>query len=612
MAAGSNVISTTFINGPGKMGGGADRERRGTNSRTLAGQQAITHWDQVTYEWLLAVLADANTEWQRVVRDYYDGLHFSPGDEYGAGWIGPWPNEKNVGYSDARSEIERGFVSANKVAEVTDRSMHGVVGKEPAWDVTLVRPLGQVENPETGDMEEEGPTIAEGALIDEANALLTEWWDSRKSHQTLQDGLITALLEDRGPLRIFIPRRFVGPYSVIPPGPPEQQATRVFVQDVAPQDGMVYRDETEMLELGLFAYWEGGVQRVEVTFVDDATGETVIRWYGDRDKDPLLLARAGIPEGGTLILDGAGAPISPDLLGEIRMPLDGRMIMHEMNGLGMISEQVVQNQKLINLAMSMLPRNANLAGFLERIILNGEVPGHWENDPAAAGGRVWVNDTYRTGAATTNFISGIESEDAEGKISITSPSVVYKDPVSPIHLTETKLQAYQAILEETDQLHALIAGDAEASGESRRQAMAAFLADLRVLATHCNDAGRWMLETVLSMSAVLAKQPGRYSGLRVDFSCRLDPGPSTADEMRIALEAADKGVLSIETAMGYLGVDDPAAEKLRIDGEKQEAMERFSSNIEARAEGGGENGFGALFGGREGAPPADEGDEEAE
>jgi hypothetical protein len=131
-------------------------------------------------------------------------------------------------------------------------------------------------------------------------------------------------------------------------------------------------------------------------------------------------------------------------------------------------------------------------------------------------------------------------------------------------------------------LHAAIAGDATASGKSRQQAMADFLTSLLETAAEVNALGRWLLETVLSLTALFSGQPGRYDGLRATFDCRLDVGPLDPQDVQQVINLVNNKLLSHETGMARVRVDDVDAEQTRINAESDAAMQRQIQLMQAQ------------------------------
>jgi hypothetical protein len=223
--------------------------------------------------------------------------------------------------------------------------------------------------------------------------------------------------------------------------------------------------------------------------------------------------------------------------------------------------------------LTMMGKNVVQGGFLERIILNGEPPGEWEED--ADGKKHFVPSRFKTGAASVNWIGGAEvgiDKDTKQPI-IATPSVVFKDPVGPETFTKTQEAVYKNILQGMRQLHVIISGDAVASGESRKQARDDYEKSLNRTKTRMDAAGKWLLESVLKIAATLEGKPKKYDGIRVDFDTQVDAGPISAEDRNSMMAEVTSQVRSVESYMRAARVTkDPVAEIRRI------AQEQSTSN----------------------------------
>jgi hypothetical protein len=463
--------------------------------------------------------ADAN-------RKFYAGDHW----QEGTAWQGPQPTlDDPTTAATVLGEIKRAFVSKNAIREVVGRHVAGVVGREPAWGLTPRRPLKLKQK----------PTQAEQKLIDEAEAALTAWWDERGGLTLLQEATATLLLTGRSSMRLFVPPGLMA-NGLVPPGGLAEQLGRLFLHHPAPEMACVLVDAATQQRCSVYRYREANQECAELSYVDMESGETVLR-----------------------VLRG-------ETRREIRLPLGGHLLMHEMVRPALVTEQVRSLQMQLNLAKTMEGRNAVQGGFLERIVLGGQMPGDWVDDPAAAPDsegrrRRFKPRTLKIGAGRTNWIAGLPIRDANGNTTgYTNPSVVYRDPVSPETFQQTSKGAHLDILDEVDQLHAAIAGDATASGKSREQARAGFETSLAPTKAQIDRLGRWLLETALTLAAHFAGQSGRYAGLRATFDCRIDTGPLSSEERKALGDEVDRGLLSPETFLAIVGHDDPDAEMARI------------------------------------------------
>lgn len=453
-------------------------------------------------------------------RLFFDGDHW----QGGRGWSGPMPQTTESGGSDAQQAIERGFVSSNVVAEIVKRYADGLLGKESAWAFTLVRPLADGEE----------PTPDEAARIDEAEALMTRIWDARSLQRVLQQALVHALLSGRGVVRLFVPAGYVSEGGALAAGDIATWMGRIRAVALdSTQAALVVDDDTQD-EAAVWSYTKNDTARVELVFLTD-------------ELPPRTMVR---------ILAGEQAQDATPL------DLGGRLTMHAVEGAALVTPQVRQLQQSLNKSLTMMQHNEDLAGFTERTLLNTQMPGSYVGDGAS---RRFVASAMPRGAGAVNALVGIPIYDKnDDLVGYATPGVHDRAPASPDTFIQSQDAYYLRILKECDQLHALIAGDATASGESRKQARAGFEASLRRFLAQIEQLGRWLLETSLSLSAALAGQPEYFALLRATFECRIDVGPIGAAEQSEARNNYAAKLIDQEEAMARIGVQDIDAVKARL------------------------------------------------
>lgn len=499
-------------------------------------------------------------------KKFYEGDHWQSGE----GWIGPKPMPDEEGYAETLALLERGFISRNVVKEIIDRHARGVIGFEPTWRFTPRRPMKQNEDPKKEEQRE----------IDEIEAALTEWWDARKVHNLFKGSAATLLQATRSALRLYIPQgkladnkrtdtaadgtttevtervvRVERVFRVDSAGETFVDGLRsvfamIYVDHPSPDQAAVYTDPATNQQVGVLIYKpnagavdkQEGQETAELTYLNE-NGQTVIRTVG---------------------ADAASAK-------SFTFEFGGRITMFDMARAPLVSPQLLSNQTALNLALSMIARNLVSTGFLERMLLNAQMPGYWVDDAGnpvtdVAQRKRFVKLPYRAGAATTNFISGILYEDAKtGETKMTDPSVQFREPSPVTAPIEAKRAIYQDMLEEADQAHIMISADATASGRSREQARADYVSSLADTQDQVEAAGRWLLETVLAEAEAFSGRPNVLSAqYRCEFTCRLNVGPID-NAARLADETSvEKGTLSLETAMQRNGVVDVDAEIAKI------------------------------------------------
>lgn len=480
----------------------------------------------------------------RLSRLFYDGHHWLDG----FGWIGPIPATSDKTYQSVKSEIARVFCSKNVVKEVVDRQIDGVLGREPMFSYALRRAVS----------EDEPATPEEVALLAESNDALTSWWDRRGMTKLLREVATRAKLGTQVCVRFYVPRGILDAKGEVPPGTLEESLDRIYVQVTEPgQAGELVDPETQ---LKAALYNEQG-KYVEMVFVEGE--ETVIRVWRDVAASAVIY----VPPG--------GAPQAFDY----SLAIGRRRTIREFKSEPLVTQQVRENQMAINLAKTMENRNVVTGGFLERIVLDAMPPGRWIPDPDKPGQEMYEVGPFKVGSGTTNFFLAAEYRDQEGNKHFGNPSVHFRDPVAPDTFIATKRNCYQDILEETEQSHVLISGDATASGESRKQALAGFRKRCQGFKADLDPLGRWLMETPLAMAAVFANRAGTFDALRGAFECVIDVGPRSATEQKEDRDSVAAGLLSKETALVRDGSEDPAAELGRIAGEEEASL----TNREAKA-----------------------------
>jgi hypothetical protein len=531
----------------------------------------------------LVATADKLGPGDREALDFYRGDHWRGG----LAWPGqkPPPGEQ---YQAQMAAIAAGFVSKNVTREVVQRHRAGVLGKEPRWSFVPRRDLGKDDQGQPNP-----PTAEEQARIGEAEAALTAWWDRRKLLASLQQALDTALLIRRAPLRLLIPGglRDANGQLALPTGTVEADRLAAALDalyldgpsldedkpGLAPDACGTFTDDATRREVGIFAYKQAPADKPFAALLTDTTGGTEAAELTYLNDDGTTTLR---------VLTASGEPQEAAPL-----PLGGRILIHELRREALITAQVRQGQKSLNLALTQMVRNVNLAGSLERIFVNVKPPGRTVDEAGdpwvegrSTGEPTFIPESLPTGAAVSAFLRGVEVRDANGELTgYANGTVNYRDPVPVGTFTETDGAFTAGILEETSQLHVLIGKDAQASGEARKQARAEFANSLKASKATVDDSGRWVLETALALAAVIAGTPGRFDDLRCDFGAVIDAGPLTADERAEIVAEFAAGLSSKETTLSSLGVDDTGAEMARIAAEDEAKQARAAELAKQQA-----------------------------
>ncbi len=453
--------------------------------------------------------------------DFYYGDHWQNANA----WSGPIPASTDSEYNDVAYEIERGFVSKNVIKETVDRAVNGVTGKKPIWNIVV----------------KDGKVVDQN-VIDEAIGLVKAWAEKAKFNRYMSEALRNALLSGSSTLRLFIPAGFIqgGNIQV----DTEDPVKNLYIDAPNPLSATVYECPNSKERIGVF---------IATTKIDGQDSELA-------ELDYLL---PNISERGKRLTEITLLPERGDDTVSVQLDLGERLTMIELEMPRMTTDQIRSLQMFLNLNMTMMQRNSVLGGFLERIILNGQLPGHYEED--ADGNRTFVRDEFTVGAGTVNAITGIPTANESGVITGYTPADIrYQQPVSVSTFVEASDQAYRNMLESCDQLHALISGDATTSGESRRQALQGFFASLRIPKEQVDKAGAWAFETVLAYAGFLTGNAGKYDDLQVVFDSTIDRGSLPAEEINLISNQVTQGILSKRTARERIGIEDPDEEARRV------------------------------------------------
>jgi hypothetical protein len=498
---------------------------------------------------------------------------FMEGDHWqeGVGWIGPMPNATEEGYAATKALIEKGFISKNAIKEVVDRHVNGLLGLPPEWGFTPIKAL----------KENEEISPADQALIDEAEAAVTQWWDKRDAHNLIKDVATKALWAGRGLSRVYVPSGLLVDVVVaapdgqattirgvaVPNGDVNKALELIWIESPKPDVSTVYEVFETKEEIGMVITAPSATSTVNTTLSTQQLELTYLEKQAIADKVMTVLALKRLEQQAESI---------------VKMDLGGRITMFEMKREPLITEQVQSMQRAINLAISVVPRTIVTGGFLERIILNGQMPGEWVEDAKTKEKR-FVPGKLSMGAGTTNFISGVEHEDqSTGTTKLADPEVVIREPTDPSFAVKGERALYRDLLEEVDQVHILMSADAVASGVAREQARVDFMLSLNKTRPQVEVMGRWMLETVLAMAEVFAGTPGKYtSKLKAYFRCKPDFGPISSDERNQTVQEVEKGMKSRERGMNELGVDDVDAELAKINSQPDAQVDLVKRQGEA-------------------------------
>lgn len=456
-------------------------------------------------------------------------------------WVGPLALESDGTTSTAGMEIIEGkFVFENVLSEIVNRHISGVLGDVPHWQITPKRSLKP----------EEEPTTKEHEFIGTTEAATTVWWDSRtvdftddeSKYNPFEQFAINLLSHGRGVLRIFVPSEAGETVSA---ATLEEALARIYVMAPAISQAGVITDKNSQEKLSTYFYNEVDADYIETSWVKN--GVTYLKTVMNGD------------------------------VSITQHKLRGKMFIYEARCPALITDSLTSLQKQLNMTLTMLGRNVNVGGSPETFFLNAMLPGRTQ---VVDGKTVYVADPVQTGAGVVHSYTGIPVKDGvTGQTSYTNPNVIFRDPVPVDTFVATVDLIERAMLSEAQQLHALIGGDATASGEARIQALADFENSLAATAKCVDGALQWVLESALTLAGAIMGNDSMFDEYRVMVQCNTNAGPVSTEMLRTLADVTDRNFISHETSLTRAGVQDTEAELQRIEMQKQQAMQEQQQMI---------------------------------
>ncbi|MBZ9712194.1 hypothetical protein [Deinococcus multiflagellatus] len=464
----------------------------------------------------------------------------------GQGWTGPLPKfdgsadgARNV--ARVTEEIRRQFVSRNLVDNVVGRHVWGIAGREP---LIGIRPRRRVKDGQK-------PTVKEQGFIDEYWDAFTDWWDNSGVWLAIQQALRNAVWSGAGTLRLFVPRSKLRQVGRTVEGQPVMGVPGGL--KLAEAMGFISVHAPEWDKAGIVRDSEGRVTSAYYRYTNEQDQE---RWE-------LQERRTEGEVRGTLV--------TPAATGQDTDPADfyplPDLMLFEINLKPLVTESIRRLSQFGNKIMTMGSRNIDLGGFIERTILNAQMPGEWVEDKTALDGRRFVPSTYNVGAGVTNFLNGtavFTHDEATGQMiptgNFATPNIVYKDPVQWATFGETFAAVREAVFDEARQLHVLIAGDAMANGISRVQAVQDFITSLEPTRMALEQLLRWLISTVVSLALHFTNRRAEWEDFKATAQARISAVQPTPEQIKTANEMRDARRISYKTWCALVGIEESEAE----------------------------------------------------
>lgn len=493
---------------------------------------------------LAARLSADNVNWEANTA-YLRGDHWQEGN----GWVGPPVPPDIASRDDVLKGVLRDFTSIPLIEEIVGRHVTGLVGREPAFELI---DDATAEAREKAATRSQAKQVVPPAEVQQVNALLTEWFDSFDLKKLVDEYTADVAATRRAVVRMWVPREYLDDWDGTSPlRKTVQEALRLIsVEVVSPTSAGILTHRRSMRRCGVAVLDQVEQQEDETGALEDVPLNMVeIQWVDDQGNTVVRL---------TSNTEGEESA-------EISFDADGALLLYEgVRRQGpLITEPVRRMQATIDMLASMLPRNAKYAGFRERHFFGVSWPknkqtGEDEKLEMGAGvAKLWQNTLY---------------EDENGRLRAMPASLVFGEPVDsgPIR---ADIQAFSlAMLRSTRQLHAAMGDDATASGVSRVQAMADFIDSLNETRPAVEGMLRWLIKTVLLLACQLCKDEAmaaQVKAMRASVDCKLPAGNLSPEEKTALAALVTEKLISHETAMTLIGIEDVDAELARIAEEKK-------------------------------------------
>jgi hypothetical protein len=460
------------------------------------------------------------------------------------GWGGP---PVPAGLDDEKErwdKIKSQFTPRKQLRSCVRRAGNALLKREPSVSFTVRRT----------DTDTVPLTLAETALIAEANGALATWWDRRKVQKNAKLAARTSRWAGVGFLRWWIPSflgesQADGTVKVNPTDPVDALLRFIYVASPLPEAAAIAVDEATQATAMVFTEGENAA---EVYYVDGE--DTIVR---------RVTKTAAV---------------------DTRKRMRGLLPMIAIEGEKILDEPSRAQQRRLDFFETLLIRVGEVAGFPERYTKNAEPSGTWKRvadgfvPPTGAqireaedgsGALEYLVPTPRMmGSGTTTDLIGIVvgKDERTGKMTRATPDVFIKEPTDPEYCIKAIKHASATILEDCHQGHVVTNSDPLPSGKSRKEARADWEADVEEAREPVEGGLRDFIESAFAGAEDLAGQPGYFTDtLRVSVDLHVDLGPADPQDIQSDVVQVEKGMMARETAMSRSGIEDPEAELKRIE-----------------------------------------------
>lgn len=511
----------------------------------------------------------------------------------GRGYIGPIPVENDQHHSDILYNIKRTFTGRNVIAEVVDRQVDALLSKSPDWKIyeksqlftsgsaqTNEMPLSEdpVENQTRGDMQV--PTETINPKIKEAETLLSEIWNRAKLGDALKASITERMVTGRGVLRLYLSKKFFDKQENIKDL--VDVIKYIKVECPSNEKAVVLDDGGDKLSIVELTNKKDKVKQLEISFVDENDKTFVATIDSSSTISTENLVEEDDEDDVQGVLDKVRA------LAELSSPmnLQGEITVDEIEGKPFITDTMLQNNRALNLDLSLGVGILVESGYAEMVMTNVSMATRSAPDPEDPSKTIQVPVGLKRGPGVVNNLIGEQSVTSEGDVKFEQPDVYFKEPSPLKTFIDGENLFYRQILAEAKQEHVLITGDAKASGESRIQARQDFVKKSQRYKPSLDVHISWLLNTIMNIAASAIGKDGYFEELGVLADSKIYAGELSADEQNVLISRYEKGLISRETAITLLGSEEPLLEISKIKVDEADKLAKQVKSLEATSKFG--------------------------
>ena len=473
----------------------------------------------------ILALIESSDFWQNAAR--YVGPLPAPGDV--AGWL----------------LLRKSFAPILKLRECLNRHVRGVIGREPQFE-----------------------SVAESAsLNEEADATTGATWYERGEHKLARAIAKRLLATGKVYLRYDVPPGLIVEGTDRETGDAAQGVDAAnwreaygltHVELCARGSAFIHVDPATMRKTAFYSYVEGEANQ--------KTKCIQISWIENK-KTRVRVVKSNAPSEDWSVDTG------------------GNLLVLEADLEPMITPDLLRLQDIVCSIATMMKINADVAGFpqtdaidIARPVQRVPAPTEAEPDatkaveaPVASGPRsmrAWYSEVARD--ANGKVITG-----EDGKPIIRSGSIQYRDPVSSQPLRDDIEFLNTEIYSACNQRHIPARTSANASAEMLVEARADYADSLLETQPDLERLLQTLFKARLCMAAYLAGDDVTLAQFKAGYyrvALQLNTGPVSVAEAQEIRAGRTDGLLSDETAMIMLGIDDPDAELSKIAEQNKPAL----------------------------------------